>query len=232
MKHSRLLNSCMAPPSENKAYASGAIREWWPDWKGECAAIVGCGPSVKSLDLSILKLRIHVIAIKTAIDLCPWADVCYGCDAPWWIDRKGLPNFKGLKFHHGLQARDSGKDLIKVEIDISRDTMLVEEPLKLGNGGCSGFQALNLAVQFGASDVILIGFDLHERGGLHYYGRNKWPYANNPMCSNFNRWARGFEKALPSLKALGVYVVNASLESELQCFDKKPLNEIMRDWGL
>lgn len=216
----------------NKAYEEGLKLPWWKDWKFDCVAIVASGPSIKSFDLSILKDRIHVIAIKTSIDLCPWAEVVYGCDDPWWIDRKGLPHYKGLKLTHGQQIASAYKDIHRVEIVISKDDMLVEKPLQISNGGNSGHQALNIAVQFGVTDVILIGFDLHERGGVHWYGRNKWDRASNPMQSNYNRWNKGFDIAAKSLRALGVTVVNASMESEVRAFPKKPLEEIMEEWGL
>jgi hypothetical protein len=205
---------------------------WWPDWRGECAAIVASGPSIKKLDLSILKDRIHVIAIKTNIDRCPWAEACYGCDAAWWIDRKGLPKYGGLKFFHGIMAKQCADDMHRVEIEMAKDVMLVEQPLKLGNGGNSGFQAINLAVQFGATDIILVGFDLHGHGELHWYGRNKWPNANNPSQSNFNRWRKGFEIAKSSLDKLRVNVVNTSMDSELKCFSKMSLADVMAEWGL
>lgn len=217
-----------------KAFDLGSQYSWWPDWWGGCVAIVASGPSMKGFDASILKDRINVIAIKTSVDICPWADIVYGCDAPWWVDRKGLPNFKGLKLYHGVGVNhyDWKKDMHKVEIDLRVDDILVDEPLKIGNGGNSCFQATNLAIQFGATDIILIGFDCHDRGGLHWYGRNTWLNANNPMQINFDRWKKGFEKAQPTLKKLGTTIINASMESDLQCFPKKPLQEAMRDWGL
>jgi len=217
---------------ENKAAELGPHKfEWWPDWRGEAVAIVGSGPSIKKTDLSVLKDRIHVIAIKVAVDLCPYADVCYGCDAPWWIDRKGLPAFSGLKIHHGVAANFL-PNMHRCEIEMSSDNMLVEMPMKIGNGGNSGFQALNLAVQFGAKDVILIGMDCHDRGGVHWYGRNTWLNANNPMGTNFVRWMKGFDTARKDLDRLGVTVINSSMESEVKSFRKASLTDIMREWGL
>jgi hypothetical protein len=216
----------------NKASELGPQKfPWWPDWRGECAAIVASGPSIKGMDLSILKDRIHVVAIKTNVDLCPFAEICYGCDAPWWIDRKGLPKFKGLKIFHGIAANHF-PDMHRCEIEISSDNLLVEHPMKIGNGGNSGFQALNLVAQFGATSVILVGMDCHERGGVHWYGRNTWVNANNPMGSNFNRWMKGFDTAKKDADRLGITVVNTSMESAINCFRKVQLPEIMEEWGL
>ena len=216
----------------NPAFERGrALYSWWPDWRGECVAIVGGGPSIKGLDLSVLRDRIHVIAIKVAVDMMPWAEVCYGCDAAWWIDRKGLPKYQGLKLFHGVQAKQF-PNMHRVEIDMQKDVLLVDEPLKLGNGGNSGFQAINLAVQFGATDIILLGIDCHERGGVHWYGRNTWLNANNPMGTNYNRWIKGFNAVTKGLHKMGVTVVNASTQSEVKMFPRRPLPEIMQEWGL
>ena len=218
----------------NRAAEIGPDRfKWWPDWRGECAAIVACGPSVKRDEVERLKDRIHVVAIKESYDLCPWADVVYGCDAAWWIHRKGLAQFGGVKIAHGQQATSQFKGIHRVEISMATDSILTEQPMVIGNGGNSGHQALNLAVQFGATDVILIGYDMGaDPNHLHWYGRNKWLNANNPMNSNFNRWLRGFEIANKDLSRLGVSVVNASPISKINCFRMASLEETLNEWGL
>jgi len=88
----------------------------------------------------------------------------------------------------------------------------------VGAGGNSGFQALNLAAQLGAASIILIGFDMSDRSGKHWYGRNQWPGANNPDDSNFRKWIAAFEGAAPVLKARGIRVFNTSPSSALRCF--------------
>lgn len=220
----------------NTAYIKGlAEYPWWPNWDGECAAIVAGGYSIKSMDLSVLQNHIHVIAVKAAVDLCPYAEVVYGCDAAWWLDRQGLPKYKGIKLFHGSQAANRWPDMRKVEIDLKSDAMLVDKPLRLGNGGNSGFQAMNLAIQFGAKDIILLGIDCNaadQHGSLHWYGRNKWNGANNPQGSNFKRWKDGFNAAKKSIDALHVDVVNCSEGSALNTFRKAPLGIVMQEWGL
>jgi hypothetical protein len=204
---------------------------WWPDWRDECAAIVASGPTIKKMDLDCLKDRIHALVIKETWKRCPWAEVLYGCDAPWWMHNKGVPGFKGIKLCHGAQATAQYEDVHKVNIKMV-DEILTEEPLLVGNGGNSGFQALNLLVQFGVKNVILVGFDLHDRGGVHWYGRNTAPGMNNPMKVNFDRWRRGYEAVKKRLKELGVEVINTSPESDLHVFKNQSLEDTMREWGL
>jgi hypothetical protein len=105
--------------------------------------------------------------------------------------------------------------------------MVLEPVGTVGGGGNSGFQALNLAVQFGARKVVLVGFDMTDRGGVHWYGRNRWSGANNPDQSNFRRWIAAFEKAAPVLAGIGVEVINASRDSALNCFPKMSLEEAL-----
>src|ERR1043166_9291751 len=215
----------------NKAAELGPQRHaWWPDWRGECCAVVGSGHSIKSVNLGLLRERIHVVAIKSTVDLTPWAEVCYGCDAAWWLSRAVAP--AGSRIFHGSQASHKFPGMRGVEIEMGSDEMLVDYPLRIGNGGNSGFQALNLCIQFGAKDIILLGIDCHARQDLHWYGRNKWPNANNPMQSNFDRWKSGFETAKKGIARLGVDVVNCSPDSELKSFRRAPLEQTLEEWGL
>lgn len=219
----------------NSAAGLGPSRfDWWKDWRGQAVAIIACGPSAKTANVGQLRGKLPVLAIKeTAVDFCPWADAVYGCDAAWWKHRNGLPEFKGLKLTWDATIPVLFPDVRKITIsDKKQDRLQVKEPGELGAGGNSGFQALNLAVQFGANRIILVGFDLHDRSGAHYYGRNNWPRANNPTSDNFYRWCKAFEGSAGDLCQLGVDVVNASPYSAVGCFRKTTIERAMTEWTL
>jgi hypothetical protein len=180
-----------------------------------------------------LRERAKVIAIKEGIQLCPWADMVYGCDAPWWRYRRGLPNFQGLKVSWEGNKVPEISDLRYLKIvSLQRgkysNDLQFDEIGAVGSGGNSGFQALNLAAQLGAASIILIGFDMSDAGGLHWYGRNRWMGANNPQPSQFDRWRAAFDAAAPVLKAKGIQVFNASKSSALRCF---PFVELEQAFG-
>lgn len=147
----------------------------------------------------------------------------YGCDAAWWRHRKGLPEFKELKACYSGNGLEGFPEIQRVEIDKRQDRLLLEKTGKVGSGGNSGFQALNLAVQFGAKRILLIGYDMHIGGGLHWYGPNKWQDANNPNESIFKRWIDAFHGAASPLKSMGIEVINCSMSSAIQCFPKKSI---------
>lgn len=204
---------------------------WWLDWRGECCAIIASGPSINKQEVAALENRIHCVAIKSNIDIAPWSDAVYGCDNHWWVHRQGLPKFKGVKLTYGTGI--SWPDVHHIDINRGTDALLIDKPGVVGNGGNSGFQALNLAVQFGATGILLLGFDMMQRGNSpHWYGRNEWPGASNPNDSNYNRWRKAFTQSKSTLDALGVDVVNASTLSTLDVFRKATIDQALRGWGL
>lgn len=87
------------------------------------------------------------------------------------------------------------------------------EPGVIGAGSNSGFQALNLAIQWGAKRVLLIGYDMNAESGVHWYGRNGWQGANNPGDSNFKLWIAAFAGMQDDLKRMGVSVFVAGPSS-------------------
>lgn len=219
---------------DNPASETGPQRfKWWPDWRGKYAAVIACGPSAKSADLSPLKDRVKVIAIKEAYDLAPFADVVYGCDYPWWEFRRGLPQFNGLKLSWDPRTPAAYPGVQGIQIrDKTLDLVTLDQPGSIGSGRNSGFQALNLAAQFGAKGIALIGFDMTARDGVHFYGRNNWANSNNPDHSSFHRWLQAFGRAAPMLRDRGFDIVNCSPRSVLECFRRSSIEQALAAWGV
>lgn len=205
--------------------------DWWPDWRGDCAAVVASGPSTKKNNLGQLNGRMRVIAIKENVELCPFADVVYGCDAAWWKNSHGLKNYSGLKISFARQElAPSYPDIRFIEIEKDVDRFIWDKPGVVGSGGNSGFQAVNLALSFGATRIMLIGFDMHDRSGVHWFGRARGVGRNNPDENNFRRWRRAFEQSAALLKSLGVDVVNTSQISALKCFRQASVEQTLKEW--
>lgn len=147
----------------------------------------------------------------------------------WWRKRGAL-EFRGLKLSHDSAVCASFKQLHKVEIT-NIDKLLLDDPGRVGSGGNSGFQALNLALQFGAMRVLLIGYDMHAGGGVHWHGPHTGGLTN-PRDTNFLKWRKAFEGAAELIRKLGVDVVNTSMDSALTVFPKMTVEDAMRRWSL
>jgi hypothetical protein len=109
--------------------------------------------------------------------------------------------------------------------------MQFDEPGVIGSGGNSGFQAINIAAQFGVSKILLIGFDMHTASGVHWHGRHGNDLVN-PTDFNFTRWRQVLDRASGLLNQLGVDVVNASPDSTLNAYPKMTVADAMTRWGL
>lgn len=93
--------------------------------------------------------------------------------------------------------------------------------IALGASPNSGFQAVGLALHFGAARVVLLGYDMANRGRLaHWHGNHA--RLGNPIPGKFKTWIAGFEAiAVPD----GVQIVNASRESALRRFPRMLIDE-------
>lgn len=91
--------------------------------------------------------------------------------------------------------------------------------------GNSGFQATNIAILFGATRIILCGFDMREVAGKkHFFGSH--PKHLNPN-QNFGAWRRGFAEAAKALPS-HIEIINATPESALTCFKFMDLREALK----
>lgn len=201
---------------------------WWLDWRDEVCVIVAAGPTANKVDLTSAKGKAKFIAINSSHSLVPWADVLYGCDAMWWNAYKGVPGFAGLKITQDEKLKNNDWGIKRVFIIKGHDMLLTAEPAKLGWGGNSGFHALNLAVQFGVRAIILVGYDMHLRAGLHWHGSHVRGL-NNPTKNNVERWRRVVDEASGPIKQLGIKVINCSEISELRNYPKMSFENAMQE---
>jgi hypothetical protein len=167
--------------------------------------------------LARLRGRVRVIAVNEAWRLAPFADVLYGCDGAYWSHHEGVPGFAGLKVTQDQQAAVKFPELNAVTVKAKQDQVLMRQAGVIGDGGNSGFQAVNLAAQFGIAEIWLVGFDMRLDKGVHFHGRHPRGL-NNPSQHNLLRWRAAFMRAASTLAQLGITVINANRESHLTAF--------------
>lgn len=95
------------------------------------------------------------------------------------------------------------------------------DPLRIHQGGNSGYQALNLAVLLGCARVLLVGYDMK---GDHWHPPHE---AVNPGECEFARWRVNFETTIPDLERAGVEVLNCTPGSALECFPRANLEDCL-----
>lgn len=181
--------------------------------------MIGAGESAKVVAGILRPGAVRVIAINRSHELVPWAEVLYAADSGFWRHYKDARKFKGWRYCADDTIRYA--DPTVTPVTIARDPrkgMRVNEMIRapigmVGAGGNSGFQAVNLAVQFGASRILLC---------LDYRGKHWHPdhpiSLRNPDGHQLKTWADHLDRQAPLLKSWGVEMINVAKNSALKAF--------------
>lgn len=93
-------------------------------------------------------------------------------------------------------------------------------------GGNSGFQAVNLAFLWGASRIILLGFDMQMTAGKHHWFGKHPAGQGFADPAAFNTWIKHLEILGRDLSDAGVAVFNATRASALICFPMTTIDRL------
>lgn len=192
-------------------------------WPEATVVVAATGPSLDAADLTWCRNRpgVHLLAVKDAIRLAPWADVLYACDRKWWRAHPETAAFSGLKY--GLEALPERSD-----VQILRNTGeigLELDPTGVKVGRNSGYQAVNVAVHLGARHVVLLGFDMQAdaHGKVRWFGNHPYGGPTPPFITFRER----FETMVEPLREAGITVTNCTPHSALEHFPLRPLREVL-----
>lgn len=194
-------------------------------WAGRCI-VAASGPSLTG-EVAELCRGERVIAVNDAWRLLPFADVLYGCDLAWWQHHRFCPEFAGERWtSHSLAPKNDKRSIPDGfhVIEGRNGEGFSRDPAVIHYASNSGFQAVNLAILFGADPIILIGFDMREVGGKrHFFGSHPAPLRDgHPFPVWIGHFARAAQKLGPAPR-----IVNATPGSALTCFPVMPLADAL-----
>ncbi len=189
-------------------------------WPNSTVVCIASGPSLTSDDVSLVRDKAKTIVVNSSYQMAPWADCLYAADARWWKSHHGAPEFHGLKY--ALEANAAKWPGVTV-LKYGGERGLSSDPTSLKSGRNSGYQAIGLAVHFGASRIVLLGYDM-QRGPK---GEEHW-HANHQehRRSDYPNFLRFFDGLVEPLKARGIQIVNCTRRTALTCFDRQPLHAV------
>lgn len=202
-----------------------------PRWAGT-VIVAATGPSLTPEVAEICKDHGAIIAVNDAYKLLPDAPVLYACDNAWWRVHKGCPDFKGEKWS---THNPKGNDKLQVAklyglrlIAGRRGPGFSSDPSVIYYGDNSGFQAVNLAIHFGAKRIVLVGFDMRQVGSQqHFFGSHPHPLRRSSSYSVFVKAFHNASAAVPN----GAKIINATPGSALKSFPFMSLQEALDGFG-
>ncbi len=208
------------------------LEEIEPRPEAKRCVVVASGPSLPDLTTYVEQAYAagwYIIVVQDAQRLVPYAHVLYGCDAKWWKFHGPGLTFAGERWSAHDNVTNQKIEILNnqtQEVEFSAadyDLHLVAgaqgegfclQDNKIHYGSNSGFQAVNLAILFGAKQIALIGFDHRNIGAKrHFFGDhpNGWGFGE------FAGWMREWEIGRVSLPD-DVSVYNCTPGSALKVF--------------
>ncbi len=153
-------------------------------WKGRRCFCVGGGPSLKDFDWSRLKGELTIGINRTFQYFVP--TIIFSMDARFWtwieqskfgeVVRSRFLNYPGIKLWLNAANAPFPPDIYTLQCP-GASVFTASTKDGLGGGCNSGFGALNLAVNLGASPIYLLGYDM--KGGQD--GLQDWFHAAHPV---------------------------------------------------
>lgn len=191
--------------------------------------LVASGPSAGTIEFGPIldhPARPPIVCVNDGYRLCRGADATYAADPKWWaIHAEGCREAQigELWTQDGNAAQRHGLHHIKLE----RGPGLSHKPDTIRSGGMignSGAQAINLAFLWGARRLLLIGFDMRDKGPRHFFGDHPKPLLQN--C-NYSTFVHHMGPMASDLYAAGVEVINCSPQSALPYWKKTTLDKAL-----
>lgn len=216
------------------------------EWAGQTCVVIAGGSSMGNVrtgqyfDLSPLadaQPRPKVITVNDAWRLYPSANVCYFCDASWWNSQvsadpwsvdKSVSFSKMIYRAFWVTAGPTPPDHPQIRtLKLTGQRGFEPCPHSLRHGSNSGYQAIHLAVHFGVTKIILVGFDMKVGAD----GRTHWHNESRQPARAFGQTLAGFVSHFPSLaeplRERGITVINSTPDSALTIWPHLPLKEAL-----
>jgi hypothetical protein len=204
------------------------------DFANRTAVIMASGPSLSRDQLNHVEKRqseapdqFVTIAVNNTYKRAPWASDLYACDPTWWT-AYGARDFTGRKWSQADNAAQYGATHVKCkpgsELNLYGDT--------IRTGGNSAFQAVNMAILFGAKRVVILGVDCQPTGGkLHWHeDHDTSKRLSNPNPGTYRIWLDAWDNAARQLKErTDVEFINASAQSALQSWPRLTIEEALKE---
>jgi hypothetical protein len=176
---------------KNPLGGKGNTALWSNQLKKVPCFIIGNGPSLKNINIDVLKENYFTIGINRsflAIDttILIWQDY-----AIWQQHKKKIKKLKAIKYCR--KGANSGDSCYLFNM-AGRDSRITMDPAQLHGRGSSGPLAFQLAYSLGCNPIVLLGMDCRydkKTGDTDFYGKNKMHRPHTlPSCNRGLKWIR------------------------------------------
>lgn len=184
--------------------------------------IIGGGPSLRDYDFSWLANK-NTICVNASFLHVPNPSVIY------WSDSYFYDRFANRLINYSCYKVTNKPKKLYDNVYVYRNTGIIgleTDPTGLKSGNNSGYAAINLAFHLGAKTIYLLGYDMDNMGHYRHFHK-EYIYSNHVDHNLYkDRMIPHFSSLVEPLKERGVEVINANMNSKLECFTKIPLHRL------
>ena len=175
-------------------------------WQGETVVCIASGPSLNKEDCELVRQsKKKVIVCNNTFEIYPEADILYAYDAKWWSSyEEKVKTFTGLKVTHNA--------------NMYRDVLCLNEQIWFEPYGNSGAAAISLAINMGAKNIILLGYECSKTNNKSHWHDDHQEDKGLSNCRSIDRWPKQFEKVANHAWYNEVNIINCSRNTALKCF--------------
>lgn len=181
------------------------------------AVVVASGPSLTKADCDLARWHAPLaITVNSSWQMMPNANYHYSNDHDWWATYRG--EVEGKARGVCITGHSEPRDMVRIPFDRSAPGFVFNRRC-IGWGGNSGFAAINLAWWFGATKILLLGFDCKWQGS-----KPRWHGAHPAHLQNqkpgFHRWIAYHERGAVQMKERGIEIINCSPDTDIHCYPR------------
>jgi hypothetical protein len=146
--------------------------------------------------------------------------VLYACDERWWdVYGEEARTVCNGEFWSADVAAAAKFKLNHVRGIDAPGASSKSDTIHLGGNG--GYQAIGLAHMWGASRILLLGYDYQRtEGKTHWHGDHE---GDLPNLGHLATWVRRIAELAADLRRRGVEVINCSRATAITCFARAPI---------
>jgi hypothetical protein len=191
--------------------------------------LLGGGPT---LTASLAELEVHldnkeirkwrIFAINESMYCAPYADLLFFRDTTWYLANKTAVDAWSTLVVTSTASKWYSSNVRVVKMKHCEDFLIGGDIIKYGRS--AGHTALSLAISLGAKKCVLLGYDCRlVDGRTHFHEKPADAIAityKEYFLPAWVGWGDAVERA-------GVEVVNATPDSAILSFPRRPLSEVL-----
>jgi len=210
-------------------------------WSGKRCFILCGGPSLENFDFGKIQNEYTISINKSFLKFN--STICYGMDRRFYdsvthanrADQESFAIHNAWLMYKGIKVFPKNSDKAKFDPNVYVVNAIKNSCISLNlnsgiyTGNNSGFGGMMLAIALGCREIYMLGLDMKvdfKKSRTHHHAGYKHQKIEE-LQKVLMKFKKDFEIFSHGIKKLGIKVINLNPDSNLECFPKKDIREVL-----